>query len=109
MKRGDIFTVSGGSGYTGKPRPAIVFQDMDFLTDSVIVIPVTSVYAAAPDIRVYLPPGDETGLRLPSWAMADKISAAPKSKLGAALGSVPDQVLREIEQAVLVATGIAAR
>jgi mRNA-degrading endonuclease toxin of MazEF toxin-antitoxin module len=82
---------------------------MNLATDSVIVIPVTTQFAEAPDIRIYLPPGNETGLREPSWAMAEKISACPKSKLGAPLGSLPNQLLREVEQAVLVATGIAAR
>ena len=81
MRRGDIFTVAGGPGYTGKPRPVVVFQDMALDTNSVIVIPVTRDYVEAPDIRVYLPPGELTGLRMPSWAMAEKISAAPKSKL----------------------------
>jgi mRNA-degrading endonuclease toxin of MazEF toxin-antitoxin module len=83
---------------------------MTIATDSVIVIPVTSNYVEASDIRVYLPPGEGTGLRSPSWAMTEKISAAPKSKLGSvAVGSVPGPVMREIERAVLVATGIAAR
>jgi hypothetical protein len=54
--------------------------------------------------RIFLQPGswrrpDDMGLRGP-----------PKSELGdAAIGSVPAQILREVEQAVLVATGIAAR
>ncbi|MDR1152309.1 MAG: type II toxin-antitoxin system PemK/MazF family toxin [Bifidobacteriaceae bacterium] len=110
MKRGDIFTAAGGLGYAGKPRPVIVFHDMAIAVESVIVVPVTSDYAEAPDIRVYLPPCGVTGLRVPSWAMAEKISAAPKSTLGAApIGCLPAQILREVEQAVLVATGIAAR
>jgi mRNA interferase MazF len=110
VKRGDIFTAAGGLGYTGKPRPVIIFQDMALATGSVIVIAVTSNYVEAPDIRVYLPPGAETGLRLPSWAMAEKISAIPKEKLDTvAVGSVSAKILRQIDAAVIVATGIAAR
>jgi mRNA-degrading endonuclease toxin of MazEF toxin-antitoxin module len=83
---------------------------MALATDSVIVIPVTGDYVEAPDIRIYLPPGQPTGLRMPSWAMAEKISAAPKIGLGETpIGSVPPRIMREIEQAVLIATGIAAR
>ncbi|MDR1824833.1 MAG: type II toxin-antitoxin system PemK/MazF family toxin [Bifidobacteriaceae bacterium] len=107
MKRGDIHTVAGGSGYAGKPRPVIIYQNMDIATESVILIPVTSSYVEAPDLRIYLPPGGETGLRQPSWAMSEKITAAPRSKVGQRLGSLPPSILREIDQAVLVATGIA--
>jgi mRNA interferase MazF len=110
VRRGDVFTAAGGPGYTGKPRPVIIFQDMAIGTDSVIVIPLTSDYVDAPDVRVMVLPDPGTGLRAPSWAMAEKISAAPRRRLGAAaIGSIPAQVMREIERAVLVATGIAAR
>jgi mRNA interferase MazF len=35
MRRGDIWTVSGGKGYTGKPRPVAILQDDRFdATDS---------------------------------------------------------------------------
>ena len=30
MKRGEIWTVSGGSDYAGKPRPAVILQDKRF-------------------------------------------------------------------------------
>ena len=30
FKRGDIWTVSGGKDYAGKPRPAVVVQDNSF-------------------------------------------------------------------------------
>ena len=30
MRRGEIWTVSGGGTYTGKPRPAVIVQDDDF-------------------------------------------------------------------------------
>jgi hypothetical protein len=84
MRRGDIFTVSAGPGYAGDPRPVVVFQEMEIAVDSVIVIPLTSHYAEAPDTRVY------------------PLGSAP-------IGAVPAPVLREVEQTVLVATGIVAR
>lgn len=30
MKRGDVWTVSGGADYVGKPWPAVIIQDDDF-------------------------------------------------------------------------------
>ena len=30
MKRGDIWTAAGGSGYAGKPKPVVIIQDDHF-------------------------------------------------------------------------------
>lgn len=30
MRRGEIWTVSGGNDYAGKPRPAVILQDDGF-------------------------------------------------------------------------------
>ena len=30
MRRGDIWTVSGGKDYAGKPRPVVIVQDDSF-------------------------------------------------------------------------------
>ena len=38
MKRGDVWTAAGASGYAGKHRPVLILQDDAFSgTDSVIV------------------------------------------------------------------------
>jgi mRNA interferase MazF len=36
MKRGDIWTVSGGKDYAGKPRPVVIVQDDAFNVTGVI-------------------------------------------------------------------------
>ena len=42
MKRGEIWTVAGGSDYTGKPRPAVIVQDDRYdSTNSVTICPLT--------------------------------------------------------------------
>jgi mRNA-degrading endonuclease toxin of MazEF toxin-antitoxin module len=87
----------------------VVLQDPAVAVDSVLVVPVTSVFADAATIRVYLAPGADTGLRAPSWAMADKLTAVRRSRVSARIGQASGQALREIEEAVLVVTGIAAR
>ena len=38
MKRGEIWTVSGGQGYAGKPRPAVIIQDDRFDATASITI-----------------------------------------------------------------------
>lgn len=49
MKRGEIWTMAGGSGYAGKPRPAVIIQDDGFAeTLSIAVCPLTSAPIDAP-------------------------------------------------------------
>jgi len=39
VNRSDIWTVAGGTGYVGRPHPAIIVQDDRFDTHSVTVCP----------------------------------------------------------------------
>ena len=79
MKRGEIWTQSGGPGYAGKPRPALIVQS-DLLegTDSVITCPFTSLddEEEIPSRVRFLPTADD-GLPKPSSLMADKVMAVP--------------------------------
>jgi len=43
MRRGEIWTVSGGKDHAGKPRPAIILQDHSFDATSSITICAFSV------------------------------------------------------------------
>ena len=53
MKRGDVVTVAGGNGYTGKPRPAVVIQADKFDgTGSVTLCTFTSNLVADVAFRV---------------------------------------------------------
>ena len=53
MKRGDIWTVSGGKNYAGKPRPAVIVQDDSFSgTDSVTLCAFTTDKTEAPLFRL---------------------------------------------------------
>ena len=89
MKRGEIWTVSGGSDYTGKPRPAIIVQDESFdLTNSVTVCPLTTSEQPAPLARPLIIPDETNGLEKPSRAMVDKISTVRRERLGSQIGNL---------------------
>ena len=68
MNRGDIWTVAGGTGYAGKPRPAIIVQDDRFDTDSVTVCPCTTDPIDAPLFRLAIVPPETTGVLIGSGA-----------------------------------------
>jgi mRNA interferase MazF len=108
MKRGEIWTVSGGADYAGKPRPAVIVQDDDFsATQSVTICAFTSDPTDAPLFRLLVEPSEANGLRVPSRLMVDKITTVPKSKLGSRMGHLGDEDLIRLNRAIMVFLGLA--
>jgi mRNA interferase MazF len=109
VKRGEIWTQSGGPGYAGKPRPALIVQsDLLAGTDSVITCLFTSLDDEE-DIpsRVRFAPTADNGLQKPSSLMGDKVMAVPRSKLGRRIGFLTANDLDRVEYALVVALGFA--
>ena len=108
MKRGDVWTASGGNDYAGKPRPVVILQDDSFdSTASITVCAFTIDETDAPLIRLLIEPNGHNGLRLASRLMVDKITTVPKSKLGTRIGRLDDQDIVRLNQAILVFLGLA--
>lgn len=109
MKRGDVFTVSGGGDYAGKPRPVVVVQDDAFdATSSITVCAFTSDPTDAPLFRLAVTPSSKNGLRTPSRLMVDKITTVPKSKVGEQIGRLDDEDMIRLDVALLVFLGLAS-
>jgi mRNA interferase MazF len=107
MRRGEIWTVSG-TGYAGKPRPAVIVQDDRFdSTHSITVCVLTTNEADAPLFRLLIAPSDRNGLRSESRVMVDKIVTVPRSRLGKRLGRMEDADVVRLNRAVLVFLGLA--
>jgi mRNA interferase MazF len=108
MKRGEIWTVAGGNGYTGKPRPAVIIQDDAFdATASIVVCALTTQDFAAPLFRLPIEPNRDNGLRVPCSLMVDKITSLPKSRLGKLIGRLDESDLVRLNRAALVFLGLA--
>jgi mRNA interferase MazF len=108
MRRGDIWTVSGGKDYSGKPRPVVVVQDDAFdATDSITVCSFTTDPTEAPLFRLPVEPNERNGLRSSSRLMVDKITTVPKSKVGDRIGRLDDEDGVRLNQAVMVFLGLA--
>lgn len=108
MKRGEIWTVAGGSGYAGKPRPAVIIQDDAFdATASIIVCAFTTEPAAAPLFRLRIDPTAENGLKAPCHLMVDKITSLPKSRLGKRVGRLDEKDIVRLNRSTLVFLGLA--
>ena len=108
MSRGDICTVSGGKDYAGKPRPVAIVQDDSFdATDSITICAFTTDETDAPLVRLPVEPNERNGLRAACRLMVDKITAVPKTEVGARVGRLDDEDILRFNQAVLVFLGLA--
>ena len=108
MKRGETWTMAGGSGYAGKPRPVLIVQDDAFAErDSVTVCLITTDPVDLPVFRIPVEPTADNGLRAASHLMADKVTTVPKSRLGQRIGCLADDDLLRLNRSLLVFLGLA--
>lgn len=108
MRRGEIWTVSGGKDYAGKPRPVVIVQDDSFdATDSITICAFTTDETDAPLFRLPIEPSERNGLRSPCRLMVDKVTTVPKFKVGSQVGRLDDEDVLRLNQAVIVFLGLA--
>jgi mRNA interferase MazF len=108
MRRGEIWTVSGGKDYAGKPRPAVILQDDRFDgTASITICAFTTDETEAPLFRLPVEPNERNGLRVTCRLMVDKITTVPKSRIGTRVGSLEDEDILRLNRAVFVFLGLA--
>lgn len=108
MRRGEIWTVAGGSAYTGKLRPAVIVQDDRFdATDSVTVCAFTTDPEDLPLFRIPVRPSDRNGLREACSIMVDKLGAVPRRRVGMYIGRLDDLDVDALNRAIVVFLGLA--
>ena len=109
MKRGEIWTVSGGASYTGKPRPAVIVQE-DRLnqTASITLCAFTTDPTEAPLLRMVIEPTDRNGLKNASRLMIDKVTTVPKTRVGKRIGKLSVEDLVRLNRALTVFLGLAS-
>ncbi|MGH8196051.1 MAG: type II toxin-antitoxin system PemK/MazF family toxin, partial [Woeseiaceae bacterium] len=108
MRRGEIWTVSGGDACTGKPRPVVSLQDDRFdATASITVCAFTTDPTPAPLFRLKVEPNERNGLNVACCLMVDKITTVPKARIGTQIGRLDDEDIVRLNRAVLVFLGFA--
>ncbi|HZP41958.1 MAG TPA: type II toxin-antitoxin system PemK/MazF family toxin [Candidatus Binatia bacterium] len=108
MRRGEVWTASGGKEYAGKPRPVVIVQDDRFdATDSITICAFTSDPTDAPLIRIAVEPSNANGLETTSRLMVDKITTVPKRKLGTRVGQLAAEDVVRLNRAMMIFLGLA--
>jgi mRNA interferase MazF len=108
MRRGDVVTVAAPGDY-GKPRPAVIVQTNALPEShaSVVICQITSDLADAPDFRVTIEPGGESGLRVRSQVMVDKPVAVRRERIGRRIGHLEAADLVRLNAALAFVIGLA--
>jgi mRNA interferase MazF len=110
VRRGEVWTASGGKDYAGKPRPVVIVQDDAFdATVSVTVCAFTSDPTEAPLFRLDVTPTAQNGLDQASRLMVDKITTMPRTKLGQHIGRLDDADMLRLNRAMTVFLGMAGQ
>ena len=110
LTRGDVVVVADRAAEGGgKPRPAIILQRSEALAElaTVTVVFLTSTTREAPALRIPVPVTPVTGLRMPSWAMIERLATVRKARIGRRIGQTDDATLTHIGRALAVFLGLA--
>lgn len=110
MRRGEVWTASGGKDYAGKPRPVVIVQDDAFdATGSITVCAFTTDPTEAPLFRLEVEPTPGNGLNDTSRLMVDKLTTMPREKLGKRVGRLSDADMLRLNRAMMVFLGLAGQ
>lgn len=109
MKRGEVWTVSAGTDYAGKPRPCVIVQADAFDASASVTVCLFTTTAAEADLfRPRIEPSPRNGLTQPSRVMVDKILTVPRRKLGIRIGMLDRYDLTWVDRALIVFLGLAS-
>lgn len=107
MKRGDLVTAAAGSGFGGKPRPALILQSDAYPTGNLVLALVTSSLIADETIRPRIEPGVGNGLRHVSDVMVDILVTVPRHKIDIVIGALSDDDMARVERSLMIFLGMA--
>jgi mRNA interferase MazF len=107
VSRGDVVLVAAGSGFGGKPRPALVIQADTYSGLSTIVLALFTTTLTGATLRPHLRPTTSNGLMQPSDLMVDILVTVRRDRIGDVLGRLSPADMTQVERALLVFLGFA--
>ena len=107
LKRGEVWTVSGGLDYAGKPRPAVILNNDDYLdNESATICMFTTDTSKTQVARPLIDPDGNNGIRDQSYLMVDKITTVPSNKMGRRVGNLGEADMVELNRAIIDFLGL---
>lgn len=106
LKRGDIVIVTQGE--LGRPRPVAIVQANELAeTTTVLACPITSLLTERLPVRPTVLADSESGLRVHSQIMTDKVFAARRDRIRRTVGTLDAPTLERLDRALLIVLGLA--
>jgi mRNA interferase MazF len=108
VTRGDIVTVAAGSGFAGKPRPALIVQDTAYMGISTIVLALITSDDRASQLSISVPvaPSAANGLRVQSYVTVHELVTVRREKLDKHVGKLEEPLMRRVDHAIILFLGL---
>jgi mRNA interferase MazF len=95
-------------GDLGKPRPAVILHADEYIDthETILLCPLTTFLADAPNFRPTIEPSSENGLQTSSQIMVDKTTHLKKQSIRQVIGKLGADDIRRLESALINITGL---
>lgn len=106
MKRGDVYNVDLKDSYGCEQngfRPAVIVQNNagNFTAPTTIIVPLS--HKEEKQVTHVIIPKDECGIEDDSIALCEQIRVIDKDRLGRRLFTLPNHLMKDIEQGIKIA------
>lgn len=104
--RGEIWSMRDDL-YASKARPVVIIQSDEVSGfDSVVLCLLTTYDSSDIPTRVRVEPTVQNGLEKTSYVMTEKIASVSRAMLGRRIGTLEEEVMREVSEKVAVVLGL---
>lgn len=104
--RGEIWSMRDDL-YASKARPVVIIQSDEVSGfDSVVFCLLTTYDSSGIPTRVRVEPTVQNGLEKTSYVMTEKIASVSRAMLGRRIGTLEEEVMREVSEKAAVVLGL---
>lgn len=104
--RGEIWSMRDDL-YASKARPVVIIQSDEVSGfDSVVLCLLITYESSGIPTRVRVEPTVQNGLEKTSYVMTEKIASVSRAMLGRRIGTLEEEVMREVSEKVAVVLGL---
>lgn len=107
MKRGELYRVYKPGGDPKQYRTFVVVSRQVLIDSRFSTVICAPVFSSGQELSTQVAVGHEEGLKHPSWIMCDNLVSLRKTDLTHYVGSLESGKLRQLNQALAAALGLA--